>query len=172
MAPASTSHLMSPDALSTRNGANRLLTRTRTLALLYSGMDADLALVMSHTGLGDRTHVALLGRGGIRVVGREDGGGGADDGADAVVESLGGWLAYAVVQDGTLGCVGCGRGWCCGTCGGWWQRHLGVFLEVLPPMLLVVCIGGHGGEGKCTVVVVCLCADDGTSLTRLGEVDF
>lgn len=103
-----------------------------------------LPLVMAHSGLGDGTLdvVALVGRAG--VIGGENRGGGADDGADLVVHGAGLGLVDQLVAD-----HGAGR------------RVAGGF-----PLG-----DGHARVLVQVMVVVRLCAHDGTGLARLGEVD-
>lgn len=108
----------------------------------------DLALVVANLSLGDGAlGVVALALGG-RVVGRQDGGGRADDGAHLVVELLCLGLLDGGLQGGALLGVG-GRG--------------GVVLGVGGE--------GHGGVLGQVVVVVRLCADDGAGLAWHVEVD-
>lgn len=108
----------------------------------------NLALVVANLGLGDGALgiVALALGGG--VIRGQDGGGGADDGADLVVELLRLGLLDGGLEGGALLGVG-GRG--------------GVVLGIGGQ--------GHGGVLGQVVVVVRLCADDGAGLAWHVEVD-
>lgn len=100
--------------------------------------------MVADPGLGDGAlGVVALAFGG-RVVGREDGGGGADDGADLVVHGLGLWFV-----DQLVGHKGAGAGIAGLAALG--DDDLGVLVEV--------------------VVVLRLGADLGADLAGLGEVD-
>lgn len=124
-------------------GANNRADGTLSSALHVRVLH-DLALVVANLGLGDGAlGVVALALGG-GVVGRQDGGRGADDGADLVVELLCLGLLDGGLEGGALLGVG-GRG--------------GVGGE------------GHGGVLGQVVVVVRLCADDGAGLAWHVEVD-
>lgn len=104
----------------------------------------ELPLVVADPGLGDGAlGVVALAFGGW-VVGREDGGGGADDGADLVIHRLGLGLV-----DQLVGHKGAGAG--IARLAALGDDDLGVLVEV--------------------VVVLCLGADLGADLAGLGEVD-
>lgn len=128
---------------STNNRADSALSSRLHIRVLHN-----LALVMSNLGLGDGAlRIVALALGG-RMVWRQDGGGGPDDGADLVVELLCLGLLDGVLQGGALLGVG-GRG------------------------SVVLGVGGErdGGVLRQVGVVVCLRADDGAGLAWHVEVD-
>lgn len=63
----------------------------------------DLPLVMSNLGLRDGALDIVAFVGGARVIGGEDGGGGADDGADVIVHGFRLGLVYQLVADDRAG---------------------------------------------------------------------
>lgn len=106
-------------------------------------MRHDLALVMSHLGLGDRALDIIPLVTNRWVIRWQDAGGGAHDGTDLVVHLL----ALLIVEDGLQrrALSGVGGGGAC------WDGDGGVCVEV--------------------VVVVCRGSNDGAGLTGLREVD-
>jgi hypothetical protein len=118
-----------------------------------------LLLVVSHRRLCHGAHVALLRLGGVGVVGGQDGGRGAHDGADGVVHGLALGLLYGRLQRGALGREGrpgLGHG------------DGGMLVEV------VVVVGGGADDGARLGEGVSIPreeAGDVSYLAILGEVD-
>lgn len=88
-----------------------------------------LLLMMPHARLRNRTHVALLRLRRIRVIRRQNGRRGPDNGADGVVHGFALGLLKGGLQSWALGCGGGG------------ERDRGVLVEV------VVVVGGGADDG-------------------------
>lgn len=122
-----------------RNRTNRDPTRR-----LQTRMRVHLLLMMTHARLRNRTHVALLRLRRIRMIRRQDGRRGPDNGADGVVHGFALGLLEGGLQGGALGCGGGG------------ERDGGVLVQVVVVVgggaddgagLLEIVSGGEGGEG-------------------------